>query len=67
MAPEQTLLRYLLPLSERKHAAQALVVLGSAYAAALLAQGAIVYRLRANGVSPVTVAVRFLIAAQLVR
>ncbi len=48
-----------LPLSERKHAVQALAVLGLAYAAAFPIQGAIVYRLRGNGVFPVPVAARF--------
>lgn len=64
---EQVLLRYLLPLAEQKHAVQALVVLGLAYAAAFPIQGAVVYHLRGNGAFPVPVAVRFLIAAQLVR
>ena len=63
MAPEQVLLRYLLPLSERKHAVQALAMLGLAYAAALLAHGAIVYRLRVTGAFPVSVAARSLVLA----
>lgn len=49
------------------HAVQALVVLGLAYAAALLAQGVSVYRLCGNGVFPVPVAAHFLVAARLVR
>ena len=61
--PEQVLLRYLLPLAEQKHAVQALAVLGLAYAAALLAHGAIVYRLRVTGAFPVSVAARSLVLA----
>ena len=61
--PGQVPLRYLLPLSERKHAVQALAVLGLAYAAALLAHGAIVYRLRVTGAFPVSVAARSLVLA----
>lgn len=59
--------QFLLPLSEQKHAVQVLVVLGLAYAAAFPIRGSIVYRLRGTGAFPVPVAVRFLIAAQLVR
>ena len=65
--PEQVLLRYLLPLAEQKHAVQALVVLGLAYAAAFPIQGAVVYHLRGNGAFPVPVAARFLVAARPVR
>lgn len=65
--PEQVLLRYLLPLAEQKHAVQALVVLGLAYAAAFPIQSAIVYRLRVNGVFLVSAVVRFPMLAQLGR
>ena len=65
--PGQVPLRYLLPLSERKHAVQALVVLGLAYAAAFPIQSAIVYRLRVNGVFLVSAVVRFPMLAQLGR
>ena len=61
----QVALQFLLPLSERKHAVQALAVLGLAYAAAFPIQGAIVYHLRGNEVFPVPVAVHFPVLAQL--
>ena len=65
--PEQVLLRYLLPLAEQKHAVQALVVLGLAYAAAFPIQGAIVYHPCANEVFPVPVAVHFPVLATITR
>lgn len=65
MAPEQVLLRYLLPLAEQKHAAPAPVVPGLACAAALLARSVSVYRLGANGAFPVPVAVHFPVVARL--
>ena len=63
--PEQTLLPYLLPSFEQKHAVQILVVLGLAYAAVVPIQGAIVYHPCANEVFPVPVAVHFPVLAQL--
>ena len=63
--PEQTLLQYLLPSFEQKHAVQILVVLGLAYAAVVPIQGAIVYHPCANEVFPVPVAVHFPVLAQL--
>ena len=65
LAPEQVLLRYLLPLAEQKHAAPAPVVPGLACAAALLARSVSVYRLGANGAFPVPVAVHFPVVARL--
>ena len=64
MSFEQVSLQFLLPLSERKHAVQALAVLGMKCAVVHLAQGVSVYRLCGNGVFPVPVVARFLVAAQ---
>ena len=61
----QVALQFLLPLFERKHAVQALVVLGMKCAVVHLAQGAIVYRLSGNGVFPEPAAAHFPVSAQL--
>ena len=52
-------------LAVQMHAAQALVVLGMKCAVVHLIQGAIVYRLRGNGVFPEPAAVHFPVLAQL--
>ena len=58
-------LSFLLPFFERKHVVLAPGVPGLAYAAVLLARSVSVYRLRANGAFPVSVAVHFPVSARL--
>lgn len=52
-------------LAVQMHASQALVVLGMKCAVVHLTQGAIVYRLRGNGVFPEPAAAHFPVSAQL--